>query len=117
MSTQKHYSESEIEEFVSSTRKATIQECREAVPAIKYSRHQFRVGENWCALCATPRIVVDRRRVVIRRDEKTGGEVAEVTETRIDTTDHMCLKNSADDFNDCRQETLDALQALEEKQV
>jgi len=52
--------------------------------------HVFEVGYNHCKFCNEPRIVVARQRTVLSRDEGSGGEIAEVTERRIDITDCPC---------------------------
>lgn len=82
------------------------------VPEEEYGKHKFEVGYNRCAYCNEPRVVIDRKKVIIRKNE-TGGEIAEVTEKRIDTTDFPCPKNPLYGYNRCRAEVLRNFDAME----
>ncbi len=59
----------------------------------RYGEHEFPIGGNRCIYCSIPNIIIDRKRVVLRKDEKSGGELAEVTENRIDNRGQYCDKN------------------------
>lgn len=102
-----------IHTLLLSERKRTLEEAKSVLGREKENKHLFEVGSNRCKYCNQPRIVIDRKRVVIRRDEATGGELAEVTENRIDTTDHFCLQNTQmlwnDGYNYCLEEITDKL--------
>lgn len=55
-------------------------------------KHRFAVGYQRCTYCSEPRILVEKIRTNVIRDEKSGGETATVTVKEYNQVDFPCSK-------------------------
>ena len=105
----------EIKAFISSTLTALAEEVMGEVPKERNGKHLFEVGFRTCKYCGEPQIIYDRKRVVIKRDEESGGELAEVTENVIDQTGFPCSQNRSVIYNTALSDTRTALTKVLER--
>ena len=80
----------------------------------KDGKHRFDVGFQTCRYCGEPRILFDRVRVVLKIDEKSGGELATVTEKRYDQTEFPCSKNPMPTYNQALEDQISSLNQVKE---
>ncbi len=77
--------------------------------------HDFEMGNSFCRFCGEPRIFTDIKRVVLIRDKETGGELAEVTENRIDQTDFPCSNNPKPYYNKALNDQISSLEEVKKE--
>lgn len=70
-----------------------IQKAKEGGWKYPQATHVFDVGCPRCKYCGVERMVIDRQRVVLEKEEGSGGELAEVTEKRYDMEGGPCDKS------------------------